>query len=126
MTGNQIPSTARQAVKRRDGGQCCRCYAPGAHHLHHRRRRADKTHYQHCACNLVTLCHVCHEWAHRHPALARDAGVIVPPYGPPPCDVPFTTPTGPVHFTCDGNELTTTPGWSTITTEGEPHDTTQP
>lgn len=33
--------------------------------------------------NSLCLCHDCHEWAHQHPRLARDLGLIVPQAGDP-------------------------------------------
>ncbi|WP_151530557.1 MULTISPECIES: HNH endonuclease [Corynebacterium] len=44
-------------------------------HLHHRQLRSQGG--DHTTENLVLLCHACHDWAHKHPALARERGVIV-------------------------------------------------
>ncbi|WP_363324762.1 HNH endonuclease [Corynebacterium ciconiae] len=45
-------------------------------HLHHRQLRSQGG--GHTTENLVLLCHTCHEWVHRHPAQARERGLIVP------------------------------------------------
>jgi len=60
--------------------RCERCGKPlvwSGGHIHHKQTRALGNHEPD---NLLYLCPECHEWAHRHPAQARDEGVIVSRY----------------------------------------------
>lgn len=65
---------ARPVVHTRSGGMCERCCARRATDVHHRQLRR---HGDHQPANLVDLCRECHEWAHKHPAEARESGFIV-------------------------------------------------
>lgn len=74
----------KQQVHDRDGWCCARCGIPvikaepsvlRAAHAHHRRLKSHGG--PDLVANLITLCTVCHDWAHGHPALARLAGLIV-------------------------------------------------
>jgi hypothetical protein len=76
-----IPERVRKQVARRDDGQCVKCARP-AGHQHHRRLKGiggDPRPHTDCACNLVSLCHDCHEWAHKKGrARAEAEGLIIP------------------------------------------------
>ncbi|GAA3009264.1 HNH endonuclease [Microbacterium aurantiacum] len=65
---------ARPVVHDRSRGMCERCCARRATDVHHRQLRR---HGDHQPANLVDLCRECHEWAHKHPAEARESGFIV-------------------------------------------------
>lgn len=79
-----VPPDTRAAVRVRSGG---RCEAPlaadctgTATDVHHRKRRRDGGH---AITNLLDLCRPCHSAAHRSPAVARPAGIIVSVYEDP-------------------------------------------
>lgn len=97
-----IPTRQRRIVAERDNMQCQRCGVRGSD-WHHRRRRAVKTHYQHCSCNGVWLCRTCHDWAHRNPEEARERGFIVSAYEDEPYSVPISTFRGRLLLHCDGS-----------------------
>lgn len=105
--GNAIPASQRRVVSERDNHQCQRCGTRGSD-WHHRRRRAVKTHYQHCACNGVLLCRTCHNWAHSNPEEARAEGLIVSAYEDEPHAVPINTFQGWLLLHCDGSITYTT------------------
>lgn len=102
--GNPIPTKARETVRKRDQGRCLRCGSARGSDLHHRRRRRESAgHDPHCACNLVTLCRTCHSWIHKHPALAREANLIVSAYITTPWDLPVDSVYGAAFLGCDGS-----------------------
>jgi hypothetical protein len=101
MSGNEIPTAKRAAVKVRDNWRCVRCGGPGAE-WHHRRSRSVRDEHRHDTCNGVLLCSTCHRWVHAHPFAARNTGFIVSRHA-----MPFTEPVlcamrGWVLLTCDG------------------------
>ena len=98
---NAIPTKQRQALGVRDNHQCQRCGTQGSDY-HHRRRRAVKTHFQHCLCNAVLLCRTCHGWVHSNPAKARELGLIVSAHDETPYLQPIRTFAGWLNFHCDG------------------------
>lgn len=65
--------------------------------------------HQHCPCNGILLCGICHKWAHDNPFQARDEGVIVSKYAVP-AEVPISTTYGTVRFDCDGGYVFVKPG----------------
>ncbi len=69
-----IPTRAREAIRRRDGGVCFRCGCGGVMDLHHRQRRREGGHG---LANLIALCPGCHRWVHANPTEARRCGWIV-------------------------------------------------
>lgn len=85
MFNTHIPTSSRLAVKERSLGRCERCGGPGAQ-WHHRRSRSVVEQHRHCPCNGIWMCPTCHAWAHRHPTLAQDEGLIVPRYVTSPRD----------------------------------------
>lgn len=95
---SQIPTKAREVVRRRQNGQCMRCgnrYSD----LHHRQRRREGGHsYE----NLVGLCGTCHKWVHANPAKARELGYIIPISVNDITAVQLSSFIGLVHFTIDG------------------------
>lgn len=108
-SGNEIPTKSRQLLRQRDEGQCVRCGSGQGSQWHHRRRRGIKGgHFQHCACNGVTLCPTCHTWVHANPALARERGFIVSAHIDEPNAVPVDAFYGKVLLDCDGTTRYTT------------------
>jgi hypothetical protein len=77
-----IPPRVRRLVAARDGGWCARCGTVRELHQHHRRIKGsggDPRPHTDCACNIITLCTGCHEWAHRGDRRRAEAeGLIVP------------------------------------------------
>lgn len=103
MSGNPIPTKAREVVKERDRGRCLRCGSSRGSDLHHRRRRRESAgHDPHCVCNLVTLCRTCHTWVHKHPSQAREARLIVSAYISSPAEHPVDSVFGTLWLDCDG------------------------
>ena len=94
-----IPTAAREAVRRRQDGQCARCGAAYTE-VHHRRRRREGGHE---VGNLVGLCTTDHRWAHAHPTQARADGYIVSAHDADPATVPIRTFMGWVLFDNDGD-----------------------
>jgi hypothetical protein len=67
----------------RDGDRyCVGCGTTrGPFHRHHRRIKGaggDPRPHTSCPCVAVTLCWLCHSWAHSHPHDAGDRGLIIP------------------------------------------------
>jgi hypothetical protein len=58
--------------------------------------------HTHCACNGIWLCPRCHDWVHRNPRLAREAGLILPRATDAPWNVAFHTPMGWRLPDCEG------------------------
>lgn len=64
-----------------DAGYCaCEVMVPGVcngrgEHWHHRKLRSQGG--RHEPVNGLMVCHLCHEWIHRHPALSYEAGWLV-------------------------------------------------
>ena len=75
----QILDEVRPLVFARDGYRCRIGLSPEctgqAEELHHKRLRSQGG--LDTPDNLIAACHYCHRWCHNHPALAREAGVIV-------------------------------------------------
>lgn len=66
---------------------CGRRLHPEAFHAHHRLPRAPIR--IDCPCNLLVLCHRCHEATHKMPARSRELGRIIPRADARiPCEVP--------------------------------------
>lgn len=66
-------------IKERDGGRCARCGGiKGGLHVHHRMLRSAGSDER--ACNRVTLCAMCHNFVHMHPATSIDEGWLVGRY----------------------------------------------
>lgn len=65
----------RELVYRRAGGSCEGCGHPHGTDWSHRVGRAQLGGWE--PSNGMLLCRPCHDWAHRHPALARERGWIV-------------------------------------------------
>lgn len=101
MSGNEIPTHARTVCRERDQGRCVRCAGGAYTELHHRRRRGVGED-PHAYCNLITLCVVCHKWAHAHPEEARAGGFIVSMYDDFPQDVVVVSFMGKIRLACDG------------------------
>ena len=101
---NSIPSNRRAQVRSRARDRCERCGSPtNAGQWHHRRRRGVKEgHYQHCACNGVWLCGICHTDVHSRNTEARQTGFIVNQFVATPGDQLVQTYRGPAYLTCDG------------------------
>lgn len=79
-----IPKKVRDLVHGRDDHHCNRCggYFPDGIHLHHRRIKGhggDSRPHTDCACDLLSLCGLCHHAVHvtDRPA-AEEEGFIVP------------------------------------------------
>lgn len=89
---SQIPTKARQGVRKRTNGVCDRCALHG-NQIHHRQRRRDGGHG---LANLVLLCDTCHRWVHGNPTDAKAAGYIVPVGITDVALVPLHTYAGPV------------------------------
>lgn len=75
----RMPQDVVDAVVARSGGACEAMVPPGCvgvgQHFHHRLLRSQGG--THEVGNIVHLCHVCHEWAHRNPKQAQARGLIV-------------------------------------------------
>lgn len=98
---NEIPLFSRLAVAERDRTKCVRCGGAGSA-WHHRRRRRVKDAHTHEPCNGVTLCLVCHAWAHANPRLAIEQGWIVSAWNSPLDKPVFTFLYGWAFLNCDG------------------------
>jgi 5-methylcytosine-specific restriction endonuclease McrA len=98
---NEIPTKAREVVRARQEGACLRCgntYTA----LHHRMRRREGGHsYE----NLVGVCGTCHNWAHKHPQAAQQAGYIIPISVDDISAVPIKAYYGWVTFDRDGGTV---------------------
>ena len=94
-----IPERNRRLARDRFRGQCARCGLPGTD-VHHRQRRREAGH---AVCILVWLCRACHGWAHGHPADAKVAGFIIPPWEKEPASVPLHSYAGWVLFDDEGS-----------------------
>lgn len=95
---NEIPTKAREVVRKRQNGQCARCGVLYSD-LHHRQRRREGGHgYE----NLVGLCRDDHSWVHKNPAAARRDGYIVPIHVSDIASVPIKSFMGAVVFTEEG------------------------
>jgi hypothetical protein len=102
---NEIPTVAREMVKGRDRLKCVRCGMPGSQ-WHHRRSRSVRDLHQHCPCNGVWLCRICHNWVHANPFMARRSGFIVSRHNPEPGSVPVEDVLrGSILLTCDGEAV---------------------
>lgn len=77
---NPIPSAVSLVIATRDQARCIRCAAARGLHRHHRRGRRVQDEHTHCACNLITLCAVCHAWVHANPRLATEQGYMLSRY----------------------------------------------
>jgi hypothetical protein len=66
-------------VDRREGYRCLRCgrSIETGGNRHHRQLRSHLFHDKHRRSNLILVCRECHEWFHRHPAVAERYGWIV-------------------------------------------------
>lgn len=82
VSGSTIPDTVCRQVDKRDGRQCVNCGSGRNPHRHHRRIKGhggDTRQCTDCACNIVTLCSMCHFWAHVLDVVAAKArGLIIP------------------------------------------------
>lgn len=99
--GNEIPSRARELVKRRTMGRCIRCGGPGSE-WHHRRTRSVRDGHRHCPCNGVWLCLTDHQWVHAHPFEAKAEGLIVSKYEAEPGLIPVSAHFGELMLECNG------------------------
>lgn len=76
---SRIPKEVADIVVERADGWCEAMCAAGctgrAEHLHHRRLRSQQGGHE--VANLIHICHVCHDWIHKHPAAAFDHGWLV-------------------------------------------------
>ena len=100
---DDIPTATRLVVSQRDPS-CVRCGAAPDHTHHRKGRRIPDPHRQ---SNLIRLCWSCHDWVHRHPAAAYEAGWMIPPSSP---DDPVAVPVqlglyGVVHLLDEGGLL---------------------
>ncbi len=81
VSGNTIPPKVCRQVDKRDGRRCVNCASAGSVHRHHRRIKGhggDTRPCTDCACNIITLCAMCHFWAHVLDVLAaRARGLII-------------------------------------------------
>lgn len=103
MKAAPIPTKTRETLTRRSDGLCERCGAGGPTEVHHRRGRAVRDAHTHCPCNCVRLCRTCHAWAHSHPAVARQEGMILHRTTSEPSQHPMLGRYGNHnHFDCDG------------------------
>lgn len=85
---NEIPTSKRQAVHKRDGRHCQRCgVGCMTGEIHHRRSRSVRDDHTHCLCNLVYLCNRCHRFLTEHPMDGYLTGWMVrrarAPFGTP-------------------------------------------
>jgi hypothetical protein len=62
-------------VRARDGDRCARCGSPRNLHVHHRLLRSQGG--PDVSENVITLCAMCHRWAHGHPYAAREEGLLL-------------------------------------------------
>ena len=105
--GNQIPESARTAVKQRQRFRCARCGVPTPHgEVHHRRSRLVRDQHQHCPCNLVYFCGTCHRWAHAHPFEAKAHGWIMSKFITEPSTIPSLSVRGETYYSCTGGSTT--------------------
>lgn len=75
---NEIPTSQRAKVNKRDGRHCQRCgVGCMTGEIHHRRSRSVRDDHTHCLCNLVYLCPRCHKWVTEHPFEAYQSGLMV-------------------------------------------------
>lgn len=85
------PAKVRSLARKRDGGQCARCWSVWRLQLHHRRIKGhggDPRPHTDCACNGITLCERCHSWVHGEGRLEAEAtGYIVSRNEPAPGSV---------------------------------------
>lgn len=91
---SRIPRAVIDTVEERRAGSCeATGWPTRAVEYHHRRaygmggRKADVDGLQNTEHNILGLCPKHHQWAHAHPAAARELGLIVPSSGDPR-DVP--------------------------------------
>lgn len=82
---NQEFREVSQAVTMRSRGRC-EGGVPGvcqrqAVHVHHRKLR--KQGGENSLENCIHLCEACHTWAHGHPLLAKELGLLVSPWQDP-------------------------------------------
>jgi 5-methylcytosine-specific restriction endonuclease McrA len=89
-----IPTKAREVVRERQNGQCCRCGNTYSE-LHHRQRRREAGHGYEI---LVGLCSTDHRWAHANPARAKADGYIVSPHEDDVTAAPINTFMGWMTF----------------------------
>lgn len=82
-----FPRKVCRLIDRRDSQpdgirRCVRCgTSRGPFHRHHRRVKGmggDTRPCTDCLCNSVTLCWLCHSFAHAHPEVAKEDGFIIP------------------------------------------------
>ena len=64
-----------EEIRERDGWGCARCGNPRDLDVHHRFPRSGGK--DESAANRVSLCRLCHRWAHGNPAEATREGWIV-------------------------------------------------
>lgn len=74
MARTPMPQETVDTVHARSGYRCEGC-GGHSHHLHHRKLRSQGGGHE--VSNILGLCRPCHDWAHQHPALARERGWIV-------------------------------------------------
>lgn len=110
----RIPARVCRLVDKRDsidGQRCCiRCGITRGLHRHHRRIKGtggDLRPHTDCPCNLVTLCHRCHGWAHVEDQRAAEVeGLIIARAETFPGRLPVMVHTEggglTMHPTCDG------------------------
>jgi hypothetical protein len=80
-TPQGFPEAIRKAAIERDHGHCIACGDDRALHVHHRRIKGmggDARSHTDCLCNAVTLCHLCHLWAHAQRRESEAQGFVVP------------------------------------------------
>lgn len=74
-----IPKKIADTVVQRAGGACevmvARSCTGRAEQLHHRKMRSQLGGHE--VVNLLHICHVCHDWVHKHPALSYERGYLV-------------------------------------------------
>lgn len=58
--------------------------------------------HQHCPCNLVTVCRVCHSWAEANFGQAQGSGFRVSVHAEFPEDTLVAAFFGNVRYHCDG------------------------
>lgn len=70
-------STLKRKIFERDDWKCVRCLG-AAQDIHHRKLRGlGGSKLLNTPANLISLCRRCHDWAHRNPTIAYDAGYLV-------------------------------------------------